>query len=98
MNTSEMILRFRMDDYQNEQQKADILHDLKRNIRRVIQKLIEEEDLNTLIKLENQNWYGLKELDFFLQYAIEKEKKEIWLYFMQQKQEKHGFPDVEYQI
>lgn len=98
MNTSEMILHFRQDTYQNEQQKAEVLNYLKRNIRRVMQKLIEEEDLDLLIRLENQNWYGLKELDFFLQYAIEKEKKDIWLFLMQQKREKYGFPDLEYKL
>ena len=81
-----------------EQEKRAYSEYLKRRIRPVMEKLIQEEDTEKMEKIEEFGWYGRAELDTFIRFAGSCHKIESLVWLMEQKDRKYGYQDRDFTL
>jgi hypothetical protein len=71
---------------------------VKKNIKKAVKYLIDFEDAENVDKILKLGYVTKKNIDEFIEYAIEKEQHEIYLILLNYKNEKIGFKTVEEQF
>ena len=78
--------------------KADYGNYLKRRIRPAMENLLLEENIPKMEILEQQGWFGRKELDSFIQIAREQERLESLVWLMLLKDQKYGYDEPDFTL
>jgi hypothetical protein len=68
---------------------------VKKNIKKAVKYLIDFEDVENVEKILKLGYVTKKNIDEFIEYAIEKEQHEIYLVLLNYKNDKIGFKSVE---
>jgi hypothetical protein len=71
---------------------------VKKNIKKAVKYLIDLKDVENVDKILKLGYVTKKNIDEFIEYAIEKEQHEIYLILLNYKNEKIGFKTVEEQF
>lgn len=71
---------------------------LKKHIRNTIEALIEEDDPQKIQYLENLGWFGKKELDGFIESAMQRKKMQSLICLMRIKDQKYGYPEEKFDL
>ena len=71
---------------------------LRLRIRPAMEILLEEEDTERMQCLEEQVWFGRKELDGFIYSASEKEKLRSLIWLLHLKNEKYGYTGKDFSL
>lgn len=71
---------------------------LKRRIRPAVEALIRLEDVDKIEALEQQGWFGAKELEGFLQTARTEKKLTALAWLLELKDEKYGYEDRDFSL
>ena len=78
--------------------KADYGNYLKRRIRPAMENLLLEENIPKMEILEQQGWFGRKELDSFIQIAREQGRLESLVWLMLLKDQKYGYDEPDFTL
>lgn len=79
-----------------ESERAAYASYLKRRIRPAMERLIRENALEKMDALERQGWFGVQELDTFIQKAQELGQEASLLWLLRRKGERYGYHDRDF--
>lgn len=71
---------------------------LKRRIRPAMEKLILEEAIEKMEKIEKYSWYGKAEAENFIRFARNHHKIESMVWLMEQKDRNYGYCDRDFTL
>ena len=89
---------FTKNEYPQQGHQEEYRAYLRRRIRPAVEKLIEDEDVEKMQLLEEQGWFGEKELEVFLQTARVQKKTAALVWLLQLKDEKYGYKDRDFSL
>ena len=73
------------------QQRQEMAAYLKPRVRNAVEALIEEDEPEKIAVLEQNGWFGEKELDEFIRTARERQKIQALVYLMKEKDTHYGY-------
>ena len=82
----------------SDKEKAEFSAYLKPRVRNAVEVLIEEDEPEKIEILEQQGWFGEKELEDFIKTARERQKIQALVYLMKLKDEKYGYREEEWKL
>lgn len=71
---------------------------LKKHVRNAVETLIEEDDSEHILFMEEEGWFGKKELEGFIRTAIERQKSQSLISLMSLKDRKYGYEEEAFDI
>ena len=80
-----------------EQRTADAEY-LKPHIRNAVETLIEEDEPEKIETLEQEGWFGQKEVEGFIRTARERQKLRALVYLMKLKDTRYGYQEEEWKL
>ena len=80
------------------QQRQELEAYLKPRVRNAVEALIEEDEPEKIAVLEQDGWFGEKELDEFIRTARERQKIQALVYLMKEKDTHYGYQKEEFEL
>lgn len=82
----------------NEQKYDEYEKYLKLRVRPLMEKLVEEEQIDLIEKVAKKGWFEKKQLDDFIKYAGEKHCLSSFAWLLNWKKEMYGFEDKDFSL
>ncbi len=84
---------------QGEEKERQAYEDyLRRRVRPAVEMLMEQNRIEDILRMEEQGWFGARELDEFISMAAKKGKTACWMDLVRRKAEHYGFPDRDFSL